>query len=103
MAGNRKSGDRKDAVKARYARILEESGAYERFHRILKQTVNDQNFLKAFEMAEDRASGRPQQGIDLNQKEDENKPTTDALIETLSAVRAELDNLRKGIGLETGK
>ncbi len=100
MPGNRFSGDRKDSVKARYAKILESSGAYERFHKILKQTEKDDNFLKAFEMAEDRASGRPQQGLDINNVDDTNKPSTDVLIQTLAALRAELDNLRKGVGVE---
>lgn len=101
MASKRFSELRKDAVRARYQKILESSGAYERFHKILKQTVKEENFLKAFEMAEDRASGKPQQGLDVNTIDDTDRPPTDVLIQTITALRAELDSLRKGITLET--
>lgn len=101
MGSRRFSELRKDAVKARYQKILEGSDAYARFQRILRQTEKDENFLKAFEMAEDRASGRPQQGIEVNSVDDSDRPTTDALLETITTLRTELDNLRKGVELET--
>lgn len=103
MPGNRFSGDRKDSVRHRYQQILESSNAYSRFQKILKQTVKDENFLKAFEMAEDRASGRPQQGLDITQVDDTTRPSTDVLLETVTALRAEIDSLRAGVGMEKSK
>jgi len=81
-----KLGRPPDAVKARYQRILEESGAYERFHKILKQTEKDENFLKAFEMAEDRASGRAQQSIDMRMEDVTERPTAEQLDAALRSV-----------------
>jgi len=89
-----------DAVKARYARILEESGAYERFYRILKQTEKDDNFLKAFEMAEDRASGKAIQRNENRNIDDDNRPSTESLITTIRDLRKTIEDLRNGVGLE---
>jgi len=92
-----------DAVKHRFQRILEESGAYERFHKILKQSVKDENFLKAFDLASDRAFGKAPQFMDVMSEDVTGRPPTDTLIETITALRAELDSLRKGAELETEK
>lgn len=97
-----KTGRPLDSVRHRYQRILEESGAYERFHKILKQTPNDQNFIKAFDLANDRAWGKAEQTIEMTQY-DGDRPTAETLINTITALRAELDNLRKGVELEAGK
>ncbi len=66
MAGNSNSGRRPDAVRARFQRILEESGAHLRFHKILKQTEKDETFIKAYELANDRAFGKAAQYVELN-------------------------------------
>ena len=46
--------------------------------------------------------GKATQTLEVNQHED-HRPTTDSLIETLTALRNELDNLRKGTEVEIGK
>ncbi len=61
---------------------------------------NDQ--IKAIELLLDRGFGKAEQAIDLTTHESD-RPTTDALIETLTALRNELDGLRKGNQLETAK
>lgn len=99
MAGNSNSGRRRDAVSERYKRILEESGAYERYKMILIKTENEANFIKAFEMGEDRASGKPLQRNENTNVDDPDRPTTDALIQTIATLRTELDSLRKGAGV----
>jgi hypothetical protein len=97
MAGNSNSGARKDAVKFRYQQILESSGAYVRFQKILKQTVKDENFLKAFEMAEDRASGKPLQKHEV-------EDVTDGLSrEELEELRAALRPHQPTIGVDEAK
>lgn len=84
-----KKGRPFDSVKHRYRRILEESGAYERFHKILKQTPKEENFLKAFELAEDRASGRPLQSIDMEMNDVTNRPTAETLNEALRSLNGD--------------
>lgn len=97
--GNHNSGRRTDAVKARYQKILEASGAYARFQRILKQTEKDDNFLKAFELAEDRASGKATQTNENINIDDPDRPTTESLVETIRALREELKLIREGNGM----
>jgi hypothetical protein len=82
---------------------LETSGGYKKFALILKNTENEANFLKAFEMAEDRASGKALQRSEYENLNDSNRPSTETLIETIRALRDEISTLRKGVGLETAK
>jgi hypothetical protein len=44
--------------------------------------------------------GKAQQSIDITQHNDDNRPSTDALIQTITALRAELDSLREGTTVE---
>ena len=81
-----KTGRPLDSVRHRYRRILEESGAYQRFQQILKKTKNEQNFIKAFELAEDRASGKALQSMDVEMNDVSNRPTADALNAALRSV-----------------
>lgn len=55
-----------DSVKHRFAEILEKSNAHERFRQILQKTEKDEVFLKAYELANDRAFGKSTQSIDVN-------------------------------------
>lgn len=61
-----KMGRPTDAVKHKFQMILEKSDAHERFLRILKQTKDEKNFLKAYEMACDRAYGKPEQSMEVS-------------------------------------
>ena len=96
------SGRRPDAEVHRFKRMLEESGAHLRFHKILKQTEKEENFLKAYEFCCDHAFGKAPQAMDVTNYDGE-RPTTDTLIQTITTLRSELDNLRRGTGVETSK
>lgn len=100
MAGNSNSGRRKDAVAHRYQQILETSGAYDRYAQILRKTENEANFIKAFELGEDRASGKPLQRNENTNVDDPDRPSTESLVETIRALREELKSLREGAGVE---
>lgn len=71
---------------------------------ILKEEIESKgrDRLKAVEMLWDRGWGKAEQSVDLTQH-DQDRPTTEALIQTLTALRAELDTLRAGISVEGGK
>lgn len=97
---NSRLGRRKDAVAHRYQEILETSGAYRRYREILNKTKNEANFLKAFEMGEDRASGKALQRNENTNIEDNDRPSTEALVETIRTLREELKSLREGVGVE---
>lgn len=55
--------------------------------------------IRAIEVLMDRGFGKAEQAIELTTNESD-RPTTDSLIETLSALRKELDSLRAGVGVE---
>lgn len=93
----------RDIVRHRYQEILESSNAYKRFKQILIKTQNEQNFLKAMEMAEDRAWGKPVQRNENLSLDNENRPSTETLIETIRVLRKELEAFRAGAQVETGK
>ena len=59
--------------------------------------------LKATEILLDRGFGKADQAIDVTTHGNEDRPTTEALLQTITALRAELDGARKGIGVEAGK
>ena len=59
--------------------------------------------IRAIEVLLDRAYGRPDQEIGITQHDESNRPTTDVLIETVTTLRSEIDDLRAGVGLEKGK
>lgn len=97
-----KMGRPTDAVKHRFQRILEEANAYEKFKQILLKTKKEDVFIKAFDLCHDRAFGKAQQFVDLDVNDGSDRPTTDSLIETITALRKELDLAREGIGMATG-
>lgn len=54
--------------------------------------------IRAIEVLMDRGYGKADQSIDVT-THDESRPSTDALIQTITALRAELDSLRAGTEL----
>lgn len=58
--------------------------------------------IRAIEVLLDRGYGKADQSIDVT-THDDNRPTTEALLQTLTIVRAELDALRKGTELAARK
>jgi hypothetical protein len=55
--------------------------------------------IKAIEVLLDRGYGKAEQSIDLTHHDDTDRPSTDALIQTITALRTELDGLRAGTGV----
>lgn len=78
-----------------FKKILITSGAHNRFRNILMQTKSDHVFLKAYELANDRAWGKAVQEMDIKTQDLTNRPSSDALIDTITALRRELDNLKQ--------
>lgn len=58
--------------------------------------------LKAGDSYLDRRIGKVPQEIGVTNN-DEDRPTTNVLIQTITALRTELDSLRKGVGVEAEK
>ena len=71
----------------------------EKLAEIAKGSIKDSDRIRAIEVLLDRGFGKPDQHLDITQQ-DENRPSTDALIETLRVLREELDSLRKGTSVE---
>lgn len=66
-----------------------------------KTATRDQ--IRAIEVLLDRGFGKPEQEIGITSHDSADRPTTEALIQTMSALRAELDSLAKGVELAAGK
>lgn len=58
--------------------------------------------IKAIELLMDRGYGKAEQNLDVT-THDGDRPSTDVLIQTITAIRAELDASRERIGIEAGK
>lgn len=56
---------------------------------------SDRDKIRAIEVLLDRAYGKPEQEIEITQN-DSDRPSTDVLIQTITALRTELDALRAG-------
>ena len=91
-----------DSIRHKFQRIIEESKGDERFKKFLANGT-DENFKWAYELAYERAYGKAPQNIDLTNEQAETRPTADVLIGTITSLRAELDSLRAGTKVETGK
>lgn len=91
-----KMGRPTDAVKHRFQRILEDSGSYEKFKYILRNTKKEDVFIKAFDLCHDRAFGKATQFIDMDLNDVSNRPTNEELQSAIELLR----NLGKGDGLE---
>lgn len=59
--------------------------------------------IRAGEAYLDRRMGKVPQALDVTNRDETDRPSTDALIQTMSALRSELDALRKGTSVEAGK
>ncbi len=59
--------------------------------------------LKATEVLLDRGYGKPDQTVDVMTHESGDRPTTEALLQTLTVLRAELDSIRAGSGVAKRK
>lgn len=75
----------------------------ERLCKLAYSAKNQRDQITAIEILLDRGFGKAEQSIDLRMEDVTNRPSTDVLIQTITALRAELDGLRKGIELETAK
>ncbi len=85
MAGNSNSGRIKDEVRHKFQRIIEQSKADEKFGKILSYTKKQDVFLKAYDMAHDRAYGKPNQSVDMKTEDVTPRPSLsdlDAAIES---------------------
>lgn len=106
-----KPGRPTDALKHRFARILEEANSYERFKNLLIKTKSDETFLRAFAECHDRAFGKSPQFLDvMNHDDSDERPTLEALTETIrtnnetiAALRKQLEAAGSGVGVETAQ
>jgi len=60
---NNLNGRPKDAYRAKFLRVLESSNALERLQRIIKQTQNEDVFLKALQIVLERGLGKVPQEV----------------------------------------
>ena len=74
----------------------------EKLSAIAKNASQPRDRIRAIEVLMDRAYGKAEQEIGIT-SHDENRPSTDVLIQTIAALRGELDSLRKGTGVEAIK
>lgn len=65
-------------------------------------TSQTRDQIRAIEVLLDRGFGKADQSIEITQQHDD-RPTTETLINTITALRAELDSLREGAGVAQGK
>ena len=65
-----------------------------------KHSPRDQ--IRAIEVLLDRGFGKAEQSVELT-THDADRPTTEALIQTITALRNELDSLRTGAEVASGK
>lgn len=98
-----KLGRVSDAVKHRFEEILESPSGYQKFKRIMAATKKEDTYLSYFKECMDRKFGKSQQFVDLTNSDDPDRPSTEALIQTISILRAELELARKGTGLAQEK
>lgn len=99
-----KTGRPSDALRHRFQGILESANAYERIRQILMQTKREDIFLRCVEICADRAFGKPLQvNENFNHDDDPERPTTEALIETIRTLRDELKSSREGTGVAAEK
>ena len=75
-----------DELKHRFARILEEANAYEKFKQILIKTKKEDVFLKAFDVCHDRAFGKAPQFVDMDLNDVTSRPTVEQLNEALRSL-----------------
>jgi hypothetical protein len=87
MAGNGNSGRRPDKVRLRFEKILSESGADVRFREILRNTKDEATFLKAYDMAHDRAFGKAAQYVEMDLNDITGRPTREELEEAIRSLR----------------
>lgn len=85
-----------DVLKHRFQAILEESGADRKFREILRNTKKEDVFLKAYDVAYDRAWGKPLQSVDMDLNDVTNRPTA----EQLNVALGSLNGHSEGTGLD---
>jgi hypothetical protein len=97
-----------DALKHRFQRMLESSNADKRFMGLLK-AAKDDLFLKAYEVAHDRGYGKPVNFNENTNYDDPDRIPSETLLETIrnnqqtiGELRKQLEDIRKGLGLEKG-
>ena len=94
-----KLGRPTDAMRHRFQRILEQSKADEKFRSILSKVENKDTFLKAYDMALDRAYGKAPQFTEIEMNDVTARPTAEELNEALRSLNGD----SKGNGVVEGK
>lgn len=97
----KQTGRPPNAIKELCRRLVFNDKLIERLSAIAtndEEQTRDQ--IRAIEVLLDRGFGKAEQSLDITQH-DEARPSTDVLIQTISALRAELDSIGKGIKVET--
>lgn len=87
-----------DSVRHKFRRILEDSKGDERFKKMLA-TGTDENFRWAYQLAYERAYGKPLQNVDMEVNDVTNRPSA----EQLDAALRSLGDHPSGNGVEKGK
>jgi hypothetical protein len=89
-----------DATRHKFQEILKQANAYERFRGILcAKRTKDETFLKAFELAHERAFGKSPQYLEMDVNDVTNRPTA----EQLSIALRSLNGDSEGAGVDPGK
>jgi len=97
-----KMGRPTDALKHKFQRILEQSGADAKFKRIMAATEKEDVFLKAYDMAHDRAYGKALQSIetsDVTEQRIDKSGLEEALRRNEEALR-NISDLAKRLGMD---
>lgn len=94
-----KLGRPPDSIKELCRQYVLNDKLIERLCKIAKTADKENDQIKAIEILLDRGFGKAEQAIDLT-THDADRPSTDALIQTLATLRAELDGIRTGNLLE---
>lgn len=91
-------------IKHDFEEILKSPTGVAKFKRIMAATRKEETYLAYFKECFDRAFGKAAQFVDLDVNDNNpDRPTTEALIQTVTTLRAELDASRAGAGVEAGK
>ena len=90
-----------DAVKHRFQEILESPSGFAKFKRVMAATKKEEAYLQYFKECMDRKYGKAPQFLDMDVNDVTDRPTSETLLNTITALRAELDSLRTGTSVET--
>ena len=98
----KQTGRPPNAVKELCREFVFNDKLIERLSKLARSAQRETDQIRAIEVLLDRGFGKSEQAIDLTTHET-GRPATEVLINTLTALRAELDAARARTGVETGK